>query len=399
MAFQNLNDAYPWLAGTLILCLAVLVGYIVNLGITTVAARLARRTSTPIDDALIANIRRPVGLFLPASAALLTLPFITLPEAVLPAVRQGLNILLIATVGWGTLGLLRAIGDIVLARFKIDHTDNLAAREVRTRVLVFNRIAVVVVIILTGALILMTFPNIRHLGISLFASAGVARIVIGADGMHSTVAKAVGAEEYNTKPSLSFAYYAYWSGFPPGTCEIHFGPENGVLSFPTNDGLQCVAVGGPDEEFHEFRKDIESNFKKVIDGNPSLAEKMKDAKREERFVGTNDQPNFFRKPYGNGWALVGDAGYHRDFATGLGIMDAFRDSQLLADAIDEGFSGRGLLEEAMAGYQRTRDEIAEPLYELTTQLVSGDAPKPEQFLAYGLAMEKMMPAITEGAQA
>ena len=221
-----------------------------------------------------------------------------------------------------------------------------------------------------------------------------ARIVVGADGMRSTVARAVQAEEYNTKPSLSFAYYAYWSGFSPRDCEIHFRAEGGALSFPTNDGLQCVAVAGPTEGFHEFREDIEGNYMKVIQGIPSLAEKMRNAKREERFIGTNDQPNFFRKPYGNGWALVGDAGYHRDFSTGLGIADAFRDCELLTAAIDEGFSGKRPIDEAMADYEAKRNEIAEPLYELTTQLVSGDAPTPEQFIAFGLAMQKMMP---EGA--
>ena len=218
-----------------------------------------------------------------------------------------------------------------------------------------------------------------------------AKIVIGADGMRSTVAKAVQAPEYNTKPSLSFAYYAYWSGYSPRNCEIHFGEENGILSFPTNDSLQCVAVGGPGEEFHDFRKDIEGNFMKVIEGFPTVAEKMRNAKREERFIGTNDQPNFFRKPYGPGWALVGDAGYHRDFVTGLGIADAFRDVEYLTTAIDEGFTGKRPLDEAMADYQRQRDEIAEPLYELTTQLVSGEPPQLQQFLAFGLALQKMMP--------
>jgi flavin-dependent dehydrogenase len=125
---------------------------------------------------------------------------------------------------------------------------------------------------------------------------------------------------------------------------------------------------------------------------------MKTAVREERFVGTNDQPNFFRRPYGPGWALVGDAGYHRDFITGLGITDAFRDTELLTDAIDDGFSGRRPLDDAMAEYEQKRNTIAKPLYELTLSLLSGEPPQPEQFIAFGAAMAAMMPELVAGGQ-
>jgi flavin-dependent dehydrogenase len=222
-----------------------------------------------------------------------------------------------------------------------------------------------------------------------------ARVVIGADGMHSLVAKSVHAPEYNTKPSMSFGYYNYWSSVENAIAEIHFTDEGGALAFPTNDNLVCVAVGGPTEMFQEFRKDIPANYWKIIEHIPQLHEKMLNAKAEERYIGTNDQANFFRKPYGPGWALVGDAGYHRDFVTGLGITDAFRDAELLSGALDDGFSGRRPLEESLADYESTRNNIAEPLYELTTQLVSGDPPTIEQFIAFGMAMERMMPA--EGA--
>lgn len=218
-----------------------------------------------------------------------------------------------------------------------------------------------------------------------------ARIVIGADGLHSIVARSVQPAEYNTKPSMSFGYYAYWSDVPLEGAEIHFLQDGGVLAFPTNDGLACLAVGGPGDLFHEFRKDIAANYMKVIERIPALSEKMRNAKQEERFVGTNDQPNFFRKPFGTGWALVGDAGYHRDFITGLGITDAFRDAELLTEAIDDGFSGRRPLEQAMTDYEQRRNEFAEPLYDLTTQLVSGDPPSIEQFIAFGTAMQRMMP--------
>jgi flavin-dependent dehydrogenase len=238
----------------------------------------------------------------------------------------------------------------------------------------------------------LAWDNGRVAGVRGATVTEQARIVIGADGMHSFVAKAVHAPEYNTKPSLSFGYYAYWSNLPLAGAAVHFLKDGGVLAFPTNDGQACIAVGGPGELFREFRKDIPANYLKIVEKVPGLGEKLRNAKQEERFVGTNDQPNFFRRPFGPGWALVGDAGYHRDFITGLGITDAFRDAELLADAIDQGFSGRQPLDEALAGYERQRNEIAEPLYEFTVQLLSGEPPTIEQFVGFGVSMQKMMPA-------
>jgi flavin-dependent dehydrogenase len=210
--------------------------------------------------------------------------------------------------------------------------------------------------------------------------------------MHSLVARQVEAPEYNTRPSLSFGYYNYWSGVGLDHPEIHMTEGGGLLAFPTNDNLTCIAVGGPVDGFHEFRKDIPGNYATMLDIAPEIARRVRESGRaEERYIGTADQPNFFRKPYGPGWALVGDAGYHRDFVTGLGITDAFRDAELLSEAIDGGFAGRRPLEEALAGYEARRNEIAEPLYDLTIALVSGDAPGPELFMRFGAAMAKMMP--------
>jgi len=218
-----------------------------------------------------------------------------------------------------------------------------------------------------------------------------AHIVIGADGMHSIVARGVDAPEYNTRPSMSFGYYNYWSAVENPAAEIHFTDMGGVIAFPTNDGQACIAVGGPSEFFREFRKDIPTNYRKIVGYVPSLEARMQHAKAEEKYIGTNDQPNFFRKPYGPGWALVGDAGYHRDFVTGLGITDAFRDAELLSTALDEGFSGRRVLDEALADYESTRNDIAGPLYDLTIQLLSGEPPAMEQFIGFAVSMQRMMP--------
>jgi 2-polyprenyl-6-methoxyphenol hydroxylase-like FAD-dependent oxidoreductase len=97
-------------------------------------------------------------------------------------------------------------------------------------------------------------------------------------------------------------------------------------------------------------------------------------KREEQFIGTADVPNFLRKPYGPGWALVGDAGYHKDPVTAQGISDAFRSAELLAEAIDAGFSGRQPLATALANYERQRNEEVFPMYEYTCQFAALDPP-------------------------
>ena len=85
--------------------------------------------------------------------------------------------------------------------------------------------------------------------------------------------------------------------------------------------------------------DLERQFMAVIDLVPDLAERVRAGRRAERFSGAANLPNFLRRPYGPGWALVGDAGCHKDPYLALGICDAFRDAELLVDAIDQGLTG------------------------------------------------------------
>ena len=100
------------------------------------------------------------------------------------------------------------------------------------------------------------------------------------------------------------------------------------------------------------------------------------AKREARFVGAA-VPNYFRKPYGPGWALVGDAGYNRDFITGQGIMDAFLDAELCAAALDKALSGKQPFDAAMSAYQRTRDARVKAMYDFTCHLATLEPPPAE----------------------
>jgi 2-polyprenyl-6-methoxyphenol hydroxylase-like FAD-dependent oxidoreductase len=200
------------------------------------------------------------------------------------------------------------------------------------------------------------------------------KIVIGADGIHSFVAKAVGAEEYDTLPPLATFFYSYFSGVGAEDIEQYIGlPYQGAAYFPTNDGLTIVAAVWPAKRFHEIRNDIEGNVQGVHQQLP-VAERLQNARREEKWYGTAGVPNYFRKPYGPGWALVGDAGHEVDPITGQGINDAFLDVELLVDAIDAGFSGRRPLEEAMAEYQSRRDERVRPLHHFTTELATLEPP-------------------------
>jgi flavin-dependent dehydrogenase len=206
-----------------------------------------------------------------------------------------------------------------------------------------------------------------------------ANVVVGADGKHSPLVKAVEPETYNERPSQLAMYYAYWSDLPVAGFETTIRAENrrGWAALPTHDGLTCMPFAWPVEEFAANKSDIEGNFFKAIDFAPEFAERVRGAKRESKFVGSAELPGYFRKPFGPGWALVGDSGYHKNPITAMGINDAFRDAELVAGALDDAFSGRRPFEEGMTSYQQTRDREAMPVYEFTFQFASMEPPPPE----------------------
>ncbi len=203
-----------------------------------------------------------------------------------------------------------------------------------------------------------------------------ARVVIGADGVHSLVAKAVGAPEYDVKAPLATYYYSYYSGFEAADVEQYIREGQGAACFPTHDGLTLIAAVWPSRRFHEVRSDVEGHVRQVHETTPSVAERLQGARREERWVGTAGVPNFFRKPYGPGWALVGDAGYAKDPITAQGISDAFIDAESLSEALDTAFSGARRFEEALADHHARRDRRVKPMYEFTCDLATLSPPAP-----------------------
>jgi flavin-dependent dehydrogenase len=211
-----------------------------------------------------------------------------------------------------------------------------------------------------------------------------ARVVIAADGRNSHVVKAVRPEEYYEKPAQQWSYYTYWSGLPVDGMETTIRPNRGWGAFPTNDDLTLVAVGWPIAEAQAYKTDPEGNYLKTLELDPAFAERVRAATRVERFAGAA-VTNVFRKPYGRGWALVGDAGYNKDPITAQGITDAFYDAELCAAALHDFFEGRTPFDEAMADYQHTRDARSLPIYEFTTQMAALEPPPLEMQQLLGAA--------------
>jgi 2-polyprenyl-6-methoxyphenol hydroxylase-like FAD-dependent oxidoreductase len=210
-----------------------------------------------------------------------------------------------------------------------------------------------------------------------------ARLVVGADGRHSVVAAALEPEQYNERPPLLAAYYTYWRDLPMnGRFDTYIRPYRGFAAAPTHDGLTLTVGGWPHAEFEANKKDVEGNFLKMFDLAPAFAERVRGATRAAPFAGAA-VPNFFRKPYGPGWALVGDAGYNKDPITAQGITDAFRDAELCASAIGQALSGARSFDDAMGEYQRTRDQHALPMYEFTCQLATLEPPPPQMQQLFG----------------
>ena len=208
-----------------------------------------------------------------------------------------------------------------------------------------------------------------------------AALVIGADGKHSTVARAVGAASYRAKPPLSMAFYTYWADVPVTGGELYGRPGCAVGAWPTNDGLVMTYLAWPSARFDEFRADPEGNFLRTLDA-VGLGERIRAGRRGERFRGSPDLPSYFRKPHGPGWALVGDAGLLLDPITGQGIGDAFRDAELLASAVVAGLGGDRPPAKALAGYQRARDRAARPMYDFTARLAALTPPRREEMALF-----------------
>jgi 2-polyprenyl-6-methoxyphenol hydroxylase-like FAD-dependent oxidoreductase len=227
----------------------------------------------------------------------------------------------------------------------------------------------------------------RVVGVSTRDAAGDrrhlrARLVVGADGVYSSTDRYVAAGTVERHDPSGAGFYTYVGGVPWDGFEFHVGDRSFAGVFPTHHGEACVWLMRPVAELAHVAAAgadrVEAWLQALDEAAPGLAARVRAGSVNAPLRGSVGLPNHRRRATGPGWALVGDAGYHRDPITGHGMTDAFRDAERLAGAADAMLSAGASEDVAMAGYERQRDLALASTFELTRQI--GAFPPPERFL-------------------
>jgi flavin-dependent dehydrogenase len=190
-----------------------------------------------------------------------------------------------------------------------------------------------------------------------------AGLIVGADGMGSTVAGLVGAGVSRLGHHASAIMYGYWPGLRVTGYHWYYQEGLSVGVIPTNFDRQCVFVAIPSARFREGLRGAAAYHRVVAQVAPDLASSMSSAS-DAHFRAFAGRVGFLREPCGPGWALVGDAGYFKDPVTAHGISDALRDAELLARAASAG------TDRAFANYAAVRDDLSVLLFEATDAIAS-----------------------------
>lgn len=195
-----------------------------------------------------------------------------------------------------------------------------------------------------------------------------ARVVVGADGFRSLLARMVRPAVEHSEPVRRAMYYAYVAGLEPAdgpAAEFHFRENELVYVFPCDSGLTLLAVSVPIDEFPDWKRNGHRLFAERLQARPALAPRLARAQLVGKLYGAGDIPGYVRVPYGPGWALVGDAGIIMDPYTGQGIDQGSTHAVLLADALHRWLAGDARWEQAMADYHAARNEFTWPAYRRT----------------------------------
>ena len=199
-----------------------------------------------------------------------------------------------------------------------------------------------------------------------------AHLTIGADGVRSTVAAEASAPVILKGSSASAVLYRYLTDLPAAGYEWAYGEGAAAGLIPTNDST-CVFVATTPARMHSLRSSgAEQAFATLLaSAAPSLVDRVADAKRATSLRGWGGVPGYLRRGWGDGWALVGDAGYFKDPITTHGMTDALRDAELLADAVLAVLSGCGEAS-AFEAYEGTRDRLSRDMFDVTEAVAGYD---------------------------
>ncbi|MGH9396107.1 MAG: mechanosensitive ion channel family protein [Terriglobia bacterium] len=194
------SNWHTLLIATGVLVGAIIIALIVHSALFRILQRLANKPGHIVDASLVRHGRRPTKWVLPLIALLITVPLVSLPIEAQHLLEHLIGLGIIAAVAWAFILVADVFTDIVAARHRIDVKDNLTARRIRTQVQVLRRIVTIIVIIVAIAIMLLTIPNVRSIGTSLLASAGLAGLVIGM-AMKSTLGNLIaGVQIAMTQP-------------------------------------------------------------------------------------------------------------------------------------------------------------------------------------------------------
>jgi len=213
-----------------------------------------------------------------------------------------------------------------------------------------------------------------------------ARLVVGADGMHSNFARKIGARVTQSWNLSTFAYWGYFSGIKKDGLAFYRKGRLGMAIFPTSGGAHMVLAYGPTGWWNDFHKDAENNFHKTIAFcDREIGELVLAGKREEPFKACGHMPAFHHELWGHGWVLVGDAGSFKDQVTAIGITHAFRDAELVTQFINRAFAGEMTMDSALANYASVRAADYIDYFNLVCQLAEMNVySKPEIEFFYSI---------------
>lgn len=198
-----------------------------------------------------------------------------------------------------------------------------------------------------------------------------AHMVVGADGVWSRTAALVEAVSHKSHRPTNAVHYAYYRDVPADGFWFQFTPGVNAGIIPTNDGLCCVFAGRERSRLADFKVDPEAEFEHLLGiGGSDLLSAVREGRRVTPFRGTPGLPGFIRRPWGKGWALVGDAGYTKDPISAHGISDALRDAELCARAVDAALADPRDAEGALRAYEEQRNTLSSRMFSESAALAS-----------------------------